>query len=371
MRFRKAQRAGRIAWSILGILGVLALSGFILRELALVVVPLVLALFPATLLVPLARRLEEWKLPRSVAAFFTLLGGIAVFGGIAVGALTLVIAEAPEIADSAGEGIEQLEQLVGRVVPDFQFPGADEALRMLREALIGPEPEADPGAEGAVSTGARGNAAGLASAAFRITLGAVEVLAGILLTIVILFFYLRNGRSLAEGTTGFLVPDRREQVMALADDAWTTLGAYFRGQLLVALIDAVFIGLALVILGIPVAVPLAVIVFFGGLFPILGAVVTGALAVLVAFADGGLWMGLGVAGVVLLVQQLEGNVLEPLILSRVIDLQPLTVILAITLGAVVLGVLGAFLAVPVAAIVKQLVVALRTSGAAGPAPDQV
>lgn len=140
----------------------------------------------------------------------------------------------------------------------------------------------------------------------------------------------------------------------MADDAWDTLGKYFRGQLLVAFVDAVLIGLALVLLGVPLALPLAAIVFFGGLFPIVGAVVTGFLAVLVALSHGGLVLALVVAGIVLAVQQLEGNVLEPLILSHVIDLHPMAIILSITAGAVVLGILGAFLAVPVAAITKRI-----------------
>ena len=376
---RGVRHVGRIAWSVLGILGLVALSGLILRQLALVVVPLVLALFPATLLVPVSRFLERWKVPRTLAAFLTLLGGIIVFGGVAAGAITLVVAEAPDLADSAGEGIERVEELVGRAVPGFQLPGRDEILQILRESFVetsdetGGETEDGQGSD-AASPDEEGSAEGAGAletssaqpgdlvAALSFTMGAVEVFAGILLTLVILFFYLKSGHALADGTVGFLFPDHRERIMEILDDAWDTLGAYFRGQLLVALIDGVVIGLALLLLGVPVALPLAVIVFFGGLFPILGAVVTGALAVLVAFAHGGLGLALAVAGIVLLVQQLEGNVLEPLILSRVIDLQPLTVILAITLGAVVLGILGAFLAVPAAAIGKQVIVDLRGEG---------
>jgi putative heme transporter len=373
------RHAGRIAWSVLGILGLVALSGLILRHLALVVVPLVLALFPATLLIPVIGLLERWKVPRTLAAFLTLLGGIIVFGGVAAGAITLVVAEAPDLADSAGEGIERVEELIGRAVPGFQLPGRDEILGILRDSFMdtsdeaGEETDDDQGgeaaspdqedaAEGAGPLETRLAEPGDLVSALSFTMGAVEVFAGILLTLVILFFYLKGGHALADGAVGFLFPDHRERIMEILDGAWDTLGAYFRGQLLVALIDGVVIGVALLLLGVPVALPLAVIVFFGGLFPILGAVVTGALAVLVAFAHGGLGLALAVAGIVLAVQQLEGNVLEPLILSRVIDLQPLTVILAITLGAVVLGILGAFLAVPAAAIGKQVIVELRGEG---------
>ncbi len=336
-------RAGRLAWTALGILALAVVVGLALRELALVVVPLLLALFPATLLVPVARRLEAWKIPRSLAAIVSLLGGLLLLAGIATGTVTLVVAQLPEIVDSAGEGLESLEDLVDRVVPGFELPALDEVRERIQERILegeGASPE-------------------MAGQALRMTVGAVEGLAGLLLFVVILFFYVRSGRSLVQGFLGFVAPRSREKGMVLAEEAWETLGAYFRGQLLVALVDAVFIGLGLLLLGVPLALPLAVIVFFGGLFPIVGAVATGALAVLVAFADAGPGLALVVAGLVLAVQQLEGNVLEPLILSRVIDLHPLTIILVITLGAIVLGVLGAFLAVPTAAIAKKLVVRLR------------
>lgn len=345
MKRGRVRQAGRTAWALVGILVLLALTGLLLRELFLAVVPLVLALFPASLLIPVRNLLERWKVPRTVAAFLTLFGGIVVLGGVAAGSITLVVSGAPEIAESAGERIQQIEELVGRVVPGFQLPGMDELLAMLGVATSDQgdeegdgdgDPEGDGG--GSEAPLAEGGAAGnLASMALTFTAGAVEVVAGLLLILVILFFFLRNGRSLAEGAAGFFFPDQSKRILTIADEAWDTLGSYFRGQLLVALVDAVFIGVALLLLGIPLAVPLAVLVFFGGLFPIVGAVVTGGVAVLVAFAHAGPAMALAVAGIVLLVQQLESNVLEPLILSRVLDLQPLTIILSITLGATVWG----------------------------------
>ncbi len=148
---------------------------------------------------------------------------------------------------------------------------------------------------------------------------------------------------------------------------WWTLGAYFRAQMLVALVDAVAIGIGLVVLGVPLALPLAVLVFLGGFFPIVGAFVSGFVAVLVALADQGIGTALLVLGLVVLVQQAEGNLLEPLILSPVLRLHPFAVILAVTAGAVTSGVLGAFLAVPMAAIPARVVDYLRgRRPAAGP-----
>lgn len=336
-------RFGRLAWATLGVLALAVAAGIVLRELALMVVPLLLALFPATLLVPAARWLERWRIPRTLAAILTLLGGLFLFFGVAVGTVTLVVAQLPDILGSAGEGVQRLEELVGRVVPGFEVPAVDEIQGMIQDRI---EMSDEGGGDFAVQ-------------ALSMVMGAVEVVAGMLLLLVIVFFYLKSGRALAEGLAGFVAPGSRDRIMVLAEEAWQTLGAYFRGQLLVALVDAVLIGIGLVLLGVPLALPLAALVFFGGLFPIVGALATGALAILVAFSDGGLGVGLGVAGLILAVQQLEGNVLAPLILSQVLDLNPLVIILSITLGAIVLGMLGAFLAVPVAAIGKRLVLRLR------------
>lgn len=334
-------------WATIGILALIWAAGVVMSRLSLVIVPLVLALFPATLLMPVANRLEKWHFPGALASLVTLLGGILFLLGTAVGVVTLVVSEVPEILSSADAGIEGIEELVGQVVPGFEFPAVHEVRDMIRNRI---EEKASESGEGS---------GGLASQSMQVATRAIHFVVAVVLMVVILFFFLKNGRGLAEGFAGFIAPRHCRRILALADEAWDTLGAYFRGQLLVALVDAVFIGLGLLILGIPLALPLAVIVFFGGLFPIIGAVSTGALAVLVAFSDGGLGMGLAVAAIVLVVQQVESNVLEPLILSNVIDLKPLTVILSITTGALVLGVLGAFLAVPIAAIAKRIIVRLR------------
>jgi putative heme transporter len=135
----------------------------------------------------------------------------------------------------------------------------------------------------------------------------------------------------------------------VGDRVWYTLGAYFRGQLIVAAVDAFFIGLGLFLLGVPLALPLALLVFFGGLFPVVGAFTAGALAVLVALADQGLIVALLVLALNVAVQQAEGNLLEPLIVGRATKLHPLAVLVALTAGAVTFGILGAFLAVPVVA----------------------
>jgi putative heme transporter len=333
-RAARVRRWGRLAWAALGIIGVLVVAWYTVSLLALVVVPLLLALFPATLLYPLVKWLRGRGMHRTLAAILSLLVGIFLFAVVGGFAVTMVVNGLPELLDSAEGGLSRIEGIIQTVRPDAELNGWSDLFNEVRGEL--PVDGALPGR------------------VLSVTFSAFHLVAGIMLTLVILFFYLRSGPRMAKSLVSLAPPETRDRVLVKARASWESLGAYFRGQLLVALVDGVFIGIGLLLLGIPLAIPLAILVFFGGLFPIVGAVVTGSVAVLVALSHGGLTLGLVVAGLVLLVQQLEGNVLEPLILSEAIGLHPLVIILSITAGGVLLGVLGAFLAVPVATVVRVL-----------------
>jgi putative heme transporter len=338
-RAERLWKLGRTAWALVGVALVLALLGYVASALVIVVVPVILALFPATLLAPVADLLRRIGLPSALAALVALLFGLGVFFGILAGAIALVVAQAPELLESAAEGVGEIEAWLEDDPLGIGVEGFADAAEFLQEQL-----------------GEVGDLAGQAGTAAVL---AFEVVAGVLLMFVVLFFYLKDGRRLRDAIVTTVPAHRQPIVREGLDRSWATLSSYLQGQLLVALVDAIFIGVGLLILGVPLALPLAILVLFGGLFPIVGAVATGALAVLVALADGGLTTGLIVLGIVLLVQQLESNVLEPLILGRTIHLHPLVVLAAIAAGATVLGVLGAFLAVPVAAITALIVDLVR------------
>jgi putative heme transporter len=338
-------RLGRTSWALVGMLLVAATIGYVLSLVPLVVVPLVLALFPATLLTPVAAWLRRLGAPAALAAIVSILLGLLLIGAVIGAMVPLVMAQAPALAESAGEGLQELESFLEDGPLGLEIGGFDDIVELAQEQL--------------------GEVGDLAPQAFTAAAAAFETIAGILLLFVFLFFYLKDGPRIGEGLAS-LVPQRhRDQARRLGGRSWDTLGSYFRGQLLVALVDAIGIGIGLVLLGVPLALPLAVLVFFGGLFPIVGAVVTGSLAVLVALADQGLVVGLIVLGLVLAVQQLESNVLEPVILGRAIHLHPLVILVTITTGAVVFGILGAFLAVPVAAVIAEIVEDVR-----GEDPDE-
>jgi putative heme transporter len=331
-------RGGRRAWAALGIVVLAVAILYAAGRISLVVTAFVIALFPAALMSPIVERLRRTGLPDILAA---LVGLVLLLLTIVLPAwliIPMVIDQAPDLTASALEGIERLEEQIDWAV----LPGDPEGPREAMQELVG-------GAGGGDFVGDGLSALG--------TL--VHTLTGIGLVLVILFFCLKDGRRLWQAMLDF-VPERRQQeVDELATRAWWQLGAYLRGQLLVALFDAVFIGLGLWFLDVPLALPLAVIVFFGGLFPIVGAFVAGFVAILVAFADQGPVTALLVLGLIVLVQQIESNVFEPLVMSNIIGLHPLVVILAIIVGSMLLGVFGAFISVPLAAIVAMLVDHLR------------
>ncbi|MEX0835490.1 MAG: AI-2E family transporter [Nitriliruptor sp.] len=333
---------GRGAWALVGIAAVLALLGYIASALTIVIIPVILALFPATLLAPVADRLRGLGLPSAAAALLSLVLGLVVFFGVLAGAVALVVAQLPDLLDSASEGVGQIGGWLEDDPLGVGVEGFSDLMTFAQEQL-----------------GEAGDLAGKASTAAGL---AFEVVAGLLLMFVVLFFYLKDGRRLRDAIVT-TVPEARQPIVREGlDRSWGTLSSYVQGQLLVAFFDAVLIGIGLLILGVPLALPLSILVLFGGLFPIVGAVASGALAVLVALADGGLTTGLIVLGIVLLVQQIEGNILEPLILGRTIHLHPIVVLTAIAAGASVLGILGAFLAVPVAAITALVIDLIRGRG---------
>jgi putative heme transporter len=335
-------KAGRTAWAIVGIALVLTLLGYVASAITIVVIPVILALFPATLLAPVSDWLCRRGLPPALSALATLLAGLVLFFGVLAGAIALVIAQLPELMDSASEGVGQIEDFLEDDPFGIGVETFSDALAFAQEQL--------------------GEVGEYAAQAGTAAIVAFEVVAGILLMFVVLFFYLKDGRRLRDAIVTTAPEARQPLVREGLDRSWTTLSGYLQGQLLVAFVDAVFIGIGLLVLGVPLALPLAILVLFGGLFPIVGAVATGALAVLVALADGGLTTGLIVLGIVLAVQQLESNVLEPMILGRTIHLHPIVVLTSIAAGASVLGILGAFLAVPVAAIVARIIALIREQG---------
>ena len=328
--------AAGVAWRLVLLAVVAYVLGRIALELRLIVIPFVLAVALAAVLWDATTVLAR-VLPRPLAALLVTLASTSVLGGVIYFVVRAVLDQYDELVLSTTAGIDQVQDLLASL-------GLDQ-LRL--DALQ------DQGLQALEDNQARITAGVLSGATVL-----AELVAGLLLTVVLLFFCLRDGRAMWEWTVR-LVPRAGARVDVGGRAALGTLSAYLRGTAILGTFDAVFIGLALLVLGVPLAVPLAALVFLGGFIPLVGATITGAVAVLVALVtEGPVTAGLVLLAVVV-VQQVESQVVTPVVLGRTLELHPVAVTAALTAGAVLGGVLGAAASVPLLAAAWAVVRALR------------
>ncbi|MBC3194573.1 AI-2E family transporter [Pseudonocardia sp. C8] len=325
--------ASEVCARLLVIAAGVALMIFVVIQLRVVVIPVAIAVLLAALLAPLVQWLHDRRVPRGLATGLVMVGGLAALGGL----LTLVINTLVDgTADLVGQLTISVASLQGLVdaTPfdvDVEQVGTQllQTLQENRQTLT----------SGAVSTAA--------------TVG--EVLAGFALCLFALIFMLYDGRRLWAFLRLLAPAQRRERVDVAGRRAFASLVGYVRATVLVAIVDAIGVGLGLSITGVPLALPLAALVFVGAFVPIVGAVLTGAVAVLIALVANGLGTALIVLGIVLGVQQLESHVLQPVVMGRAVRLHPLAIALAVAAGVVIAGITGALLAVPLLAVVTAAV----------------
>jgi putative heme transporter len=323
------------AWRLLVVLLGVSVLIVVATELALVTVPVILALVLATLAVPPARVLERIGAPPAIASLVVVLGGfVLVVGGVA--------ALVPSF-------LEQVRDLGPTV--------RDAGIRVLDWVEVGPlgldrDQLADLGNQLVEGLQAQGGA--VATGALSFVASLVEGVLAVILALILLFFFVKDGERIWAWMVARTPDVHRPTVVALGQRSWEALAGYVRGTALVALIDAVGIGLGLAIVGVPLVLPLAVLVFVGGFVPVVGAFVTGLLAVAVAFADGGGGQALIVLAIVVAVQQVESDILQPTIMRRAVRLHPVVVLAVLTAGAKLVGIVGAFLAVPLAAVASAV-----------------
>jgi len=318
--------------------GALAL-GWLLLYLRVVTIPIFVALLITTVLVPPVRWLTARGWPSLAATWVVILAAIGIIAGI-------VALMAPSIADQfddlGGEvdaGIAEIETWLS----DGPLGIEDVDLRAATDRLV---EQAGSGGTGQLVEGA----ALLA-----------EVIAGALLAMVMTFFFVKDGSQLAASGLGLFPARLRDRARRAADAAWTTLGGYVRGTMAVGVVNAVVIGVGLAIIGVPLVLPLAVLTALSAFFPLIGAVVAGFVAALVALVSEGFGSALAVIGLVVIVQQIEGDVLSPLVLGKTLRLHPLVVLLALAIGTVVAGLVGAFIAVPLTAVGVSVTRALQNT----------
>ena len=334
-----AQLSWRLLVVLVGVAGLIVLF----TRLYLVSLPLILALILATIAVPPARRLERRGVPRLLAALTVVVGGTVVFVG---GIVLLVPSFTRQVAELGPTVAEAFDRVL--VWLDEGPLGLD---RVEIETLV---------TDALTNVGEIGGT--IASQVGSIAVAVGEVLTALTLAVVLLFFFVKDG----EQIVGWFIsraPERvRDDMRAAGARGWGALAGYVRGTAAIALIDAVGVGVGLLVVGVPLVLPLTLLVFLGGFVPVIGAFTSGLLATLVALATGGLTSALVVLGVVLAVQQIEGNVLQPMIMRRAVSLHPVVILTVLTAGAVIVGVVGAFLAVPIAATLAAVGNELRLRG---------
>jgi predicted PurR-regulated permease PerM len=322
-----------LAWRFLVVIAALYVVIWVIGYLSVVVIPLSIALLLSALLAPVVSQLVSVKVPRGLAAAIVLIAGLAVLGGL----LTFVVVQ-------FSSGLPQLQTQLNESLHQIQNWLIDGPIHLRQEQLKDFVNQAIgflQNNQSAITSGALTTAG---------TVG--ELLTGFVLTLFILIFFLSGGGQI----WNFLihgVPARvRNRVDVAGRRGFASLVSYVRATALVAVVDAVGIGVGLAIIGVPLVVPLATLVFIGAFIPIIGAVITGGVAVLVALVTNGFVGALIVLAVVVGVMQLEGHVLQPLLLGRAVRLHPLAVVLAITAGLVTAGIPGALLAVPLLAVLN-------------------
>ncbi len=301
-----------------------------LSQLSTVAIPLVLALIFASTFEPLMLWLRRKNVPSILSTLAVFLLILLLLGGMGFLVVNAVISQWDDLAKQAEDGFAQ----VLAWVQQLPFAPSQDQIESWRQQAL------EFLTSSTVSSGA---IAGVGAATNFIT--------GLVLTFVILFFFLKDGPAIWDFMTRPFHGEAAARVQRIGDQTVKTLGAYVRGTASVAAVDAAGIGLGLLILQVPLAVPLTALVFFLSFIPIVGAVLAGTLAALVALVSNGFVSALIVVAIVVGVNQLEGNLLQPVLMGRALKLHSLAILLALTIGTVTNGILGAVLAVPIAAVV--------------------
>ncbi|WP_417373751.1 AI-2E family transporter [Glutamicibacter protophormiae] len=332
------------AWRLLIIVAALGVVFWMLSKVSLLLISVMVAALLTSLLSPVVKILHaKLAVPHGLAVGITLIGFLAlVAAGLSVAGQRLSVGFA-DLWTQALTGIQQIQ--------DWLFNGPlqltnDDLQTVLDDAL----------------TELRGNASNILSEAISWGSALGQILTGVLLTLFCLIFLLLDGRRVGLFLINLLPRRARPAMDGALTRGWSSLVRYVRVQMLVALIDALGIGFGAFFLGVPLALPLGVLVFIGSFIPVVGALLTGALAVLLALVSNGWLNALIMLAIVLLVQQAESHILQPLIMGKAVSLHPLAVVLSVAGGTMLAGIAGALFAVPLLAVLNTVVKYLSRRG---------
>ncbi|MGH9062609.1 MAG: AI-2E family transporter [Acidimicrobiales bacterium] len=328
--------AAAVSWRVVVAVAALVLLGMAFRRLEVIVVPVVGALFITTVLGPPAAWLRRHGVPRLLATWVVLLAAAGVVAGVIFGILPGFEHELPKLSNSLAQGITKVQGWLvsgplhlSRAQVSTSFGRVTKLLTNHQQTLI----------QGAIS--------GVSLLA--------SVLVGVLLTIVLTFFFVKDGSVMGDWAMGLFSERRARDVQAIGQRSWAVITGYIRGTAANGFVNGVVLSLTMVGLGLPFAFPVGLVTFVGGFLPLVGGILSGLVAALVALvAQGPVAAGIMV-GATILVHNLEGYLVGPLVLGKAVKLHPVAVLLILGLGTIIGGAIGAFLAVPVAAVVLKVI----------------
>lgn len=325
----------RWAIRIIAIAAAAFIVGWLVGKMWVVLYPVSLALIVTAVLEPLVSWLRKKGWPSALATSVVVLGFIAAMVTIIAILTPQLAGQAPAVASGASDGLQKVEEwLTGEPLnlSEGQITSAIEAVQdKLQES-----------------------AAAISSGVFSTISAATSAVVTLVVVLMLTFYFVKDGYKFAPWAQTLGGRRAGEHTRVVLSRAWGTLGGFIRTQSLVALIDAAIIGIGLMILGVELAIPLAVLTFFAAYIPIIGAFVSGALAVLVTLVTNGTGDAIAALIIVIAVQQLEGNVLSPMLQGQNLNLHPAVVLLGVTAGSSLFGITGALLAVPVIATAAEI-----------------
>jgi predicted PurR-regulated permease PerM len=338
------------AWRVIVVAALIWGVFWLVRYLSEVFIPVAVAILLTALMVPLANRLKKWGTPRAAATAVTVLGSIALIVGVLIIIIGQIARQGSELSANVVNGFAQLSDWLqngpltnwlrnGPLHVDAASLDSSTWVNRITEFLR-----------------ASGSLIATYAAEFGAQVG--HFFAGLALAIFSLFYFIYDGRGIWTFLLKLFPRAAQDRVDQAALRGWRSLSSYVRATILVALVDSLGVLIVALILGVPVAPALAALVFIGAFIPIVGALISGSVAVLVALVALGWVQALIMLGGVILVMQIEGHVLQPFLLGRAVKLHPLAVLVAIAIGIIVAGIVGALLAVPVLAFTKSFVLSL-------------
>lgn len=323
---------GVVATRALQTIIVLALVALVvvgMRQLTTVIIPILLALIFASTFSPVMEWLDRHGVPRVLSTVLVLLGIGIILAGVSWLITWAVRDQFDELSAQVRDGFDQVMAWIN----DLGIAPSEQQLQDWGDSIANFLTSAQFGSGALTGVGVVAN-----------------FVTGLVLMIVVLFFFLKDGPKIWRFMQRPFQGHALRRVRRVGAKTVSTLGAYVRGTAAVAAVDAIGISIGLAILGVPLWIPLGVLVFILAFIPIVGATLAGTLAALVALVANGPLNAVLVVGVVVLVNQLEGNFLQPVLMGRALKLHSLVILLALTVGTVLSGILGAVLAVPIAAV---------------------